>query len=380
MAPLRDLLAWTDRLTGISPARVERSLVELGDWQNEALTERLCRPRSIDDAVRATLLVEDVEQLVKLGAPKTKLLSKLRDTAQFESTWAEFRCAAVIARVQQTLAKVELESTNPDGTNADLKLVFEDGPPHMSVEIKSLGMSDAEVEFCKAMNPYLDYVAPPHGFTTIHAPLDARKVVLTPDQRSYGRMNAARAAAGVPGFPDGLSGSVIVAHGTEANYSRRVASRVSQALRQLPATDECWVALYWTNGESAPAIADQIDWSEIPEHIAGIMFVGAVVAFPHRNIDVFVQGLPRDVRSSDERVVESALDDHFAATVLNRVERSTAVRASMLRGRIRGKRRQILRRDGSERIPPFVLLIDRDPVNLEVPGVTPRSVPGAKIV
>lgn len=199
-------------------------------------------------------------------------------------------------------------------------------------------------------------------------------MALTPEQRAYGRMDAVRAAAGVPGFPDGLSGSVIVAHGTEANYSRRVASRVSQALRQLPAADECWVALYWTNGESAPAIADQIDWSEIPGHIAGIMFVGAVVAFPHHNIDVFVQGLPRDVRSSDERVVESALDDHFAATVLNRVERSTAVRVSMLRGKIRGKRRQILRRDGSERIPPFVLLIDRDPVNLEVPGVKRRSV------
>lgn len=167
MAPLRDLLVWTERLTGIDPARIERCLVELGNWQNEALAERLCRPRSIDDAVRATLLVEDVERLVELGAPKTKLLSKLRDTAQFESTWAEIRCAAVIAHTQQTFARVELESTNPDGTNADLKLVFEDGSPHMSVEIKSLGMSDAEVESCKAMNPYLDKIAPPHGFITL---------------------------------------------------------------------------------------------------------------------------------------------------------------------------------------------------------------------
>lgn len=373
MAPPRDLFAWTDRLTGIQPARFQLSLDEIESWDIESLSSRLSRPRTIDDVVRATLLAEDVKNLVERGAPLSKLKSKLRDQAQFESVWAEIRCASVIARTHDTSCTVELESANASGTNADLRVVFADGPPHMSVEIKALGLSNEEVDFCSHMGKFLDGLVPPHGFVSIHAPIDARKVALTPEQMAFCRVDAARAATTVPGYPDGLSGAIIVAHGAEPKYVRRAVSRITQALRQLPTTDECWVALYWTNGESVSAIADQIDWDSIPPHVAGIMFVGAVVAFPHRNIDVYVIALPRGFRSDGERSVQSTLDNALAEKILDRTEASSGVRASLLRGKTRGKRRQLLRRDGTERIPPFILLVDRDPRELSVPGATTRG-------
>lgn len=356
-------------MTGIGASRARAASAEIQNWGVATLSARLCEPRSLDDVVRSTLLAEDFKLLVKRGAPTSKLISKLRDQAQFESVWAEIRCAAALATALDPKCSVELDRPNPDGTNTDVKLSFESDLQSKSVEIKSVGMSDVEVDFCRGMVRHLEPLVPPHGFMTIHAPLDAREVRLSRAELADGRAEAARNAAIVPRFPEGLSGAVIVAHGAEENYLRRVGARIVQALRQLPDDDECWVAIYWTNGEASGAIADVIDWTKIPEHVAGIYLVGSVLAFPHQNIDVFVSGIPRGYRSTDRREVRSDLEDEFAKTVLERMEASSGVRATVLYGRIRGKRRQILLRDGSERIPPFFLLVDRDPTGLEIHGV-----------
>lgn len=368
MAPLRDLLAWTDRLVGLEPERVERSLATIDGWSNDFLRQQLVRPRTIDDVVRAVLLTDSIDRLTERGAPRNKLLSKLRDYAQFEAVWAEIRCAGVLAETSDDDVRVQLERGRAQGAHADVTLLFPEGPPYGSVEIKAVGLSDSEVEFCQRMNPSLDEVIPPFGMVSINAPLGGKPPHWTPQHVAHARMDAARAAAGVPNYPHGMAAATIVARGAEEGYIRRAASRIYKAVRQLPATDECWVALYWTNGAPVKRVIAALDWNELPAHVIGLMFIGGVVAFPHRNIDVFVTGVPRGADSSSNREFQSALDDGFAETVLDRTEASAGVRATLVRGVIRGKRRQVLRRDGSERLPPFNLILDRDPEEVAQAG------------
>lgn len=364
MAPLRELLTWTDRLTGLDPDRVLRAISTIEQWAITSLSQRLARPRTIDDAVRAVLLAEGVAHLVARGAPTNKLLSKLRDDAQFEAVWAEIRCASVLAESHDEDVEVVLEHGKRQGAHADIRLLFPEGPPYTSVEVKAVGLSDDEVDFCARMRQSLDVVIPPFGMVTVPAPLDGKPPVWTPQLAAHHRHEAARRAAGVPNYPAGMAAAVIVARGAEDAYIRRAVSRVQAAVRQLPLGDECWVALYWTNGAPARQVATAVDWASIPGHVAGLLFIGSVVAFPHRDINVFIIAAPRDLRPDSQRVVESSLDVHFADTVLNRAESSSGVRATLIRGNVRGKRRQLLRRDGRERLPPFNLVLDRDPANV----------------
>lgn len=82
-----------------------------------------------------------------------------------------------------------------------------------AVEIKAVGLSDEEVDFCRRMDPALDVVIPPFGITTIHSPLDAKPPKWTGGLADANRLQAARAAATVPKYPPGLSAAAIVAHG-----------------------------------------------------------------------------------------------------------------------------------------------------------------------
>jgi hypothetical protein len=80
------------------PERAKRAIAEIQGWNAAALTERRGTPRNLDDVARSVLLSEDVTALVKKAVERSKLMSKLRDTGQFEATWAEIRCAAILAR------------------------------------------------------------------------------------------------------------------------------------------------------------------------------------------------------------------------------------------------------------------------------------------
>ena len=337
-------------------------MATIAGWNIAGVSDRLSAPRSIDDAVRAVLLTDAVDDLVERGAPQNKLISKLKDVAQFEATWAELRCAAVIAHNSDQDVRVELEAGRSQGKHADLRLLIPDGP-HTSVEIKAVGASDAEIEFMRIVAPSLDVVIPPHGMVSIHSPWNAKRgPVWSPRHAAETRREAARTAASLPAFPSGMSAAAIIAHGSEGQYVRRALDRIDRAIRQLPVTDESWVALHWSNGAPIDDVLDALDWSSLPSHVAGLMFVGAVLAFPHRNIDVFQLIVPRGLARGDDMRVESTLDDNFARTVLEHTQATPSVRATLLRGTIKGKRKQLLRRDGSERLPPFNLVLDRDPV------------------
>jgi hypothetical protein len=135
----QELLDWLDRLMGIPPERVTAAVARIQSFGIPALTSRFARLRSLDDAVRALLLAEDVDGLVARGVQENKLISKLKDTAQFEAAWAEIRCAALIARRSGADVGIELESGRATGRQPDVRLVLPEGPPHTSVEIKAIG-------------------------------------------------------------------------------------------------------------------------------------------------------------------------------------------------------------------------------------------------
>ncbi len=364
MARLSDLLPWVEVLTGLPPDRVLDSIEVIRSWELKQLESRL-EPRDVDSAVRAVLLAESVARLEAHGVPRTKLLSKLRDIGQFAATWAELRCASLLVDTADDDATAEMEPGKARGAQPDLRLVLPGSARQESIEIKAVGLSDDEVAFCRRVAPALERMIPRHGMVTLHSSLDSPTPRWSAANAAATRQQAARAAARTPRYPAGLSAATIVAHDTEASYIRRVAARLVQAIRQLPSEDECWVGVFWSNGAAIDDVATAIDWSTMPAHIVGVVFVGSLVIFPHREINNFRVVVQRgyDPRS-DSTQFESTLDDAFAEAIFERTETSSGVRAILVRGMIRGRPRVLLRRDGSERIAPFNLLLDRDPAPL----------------
>ena len=127
----------------------------IAEWNLRRIPSNMLHPRTVDDALRAFFLADAVEGLTERGVPKTQLLAKLKDVAQLEATWAELRCAALIARNADSDVTIEMETRTPAGTRPDVRLVLPEGPPHTSVEIKSVGLADIELDFMRRMSASL---------------------------------------------------------------------------------------------------------------------------------------------------------------------------------------------------------------------------------
>lgn len=273
--------------------------------------------------------------------------------------------------------EVRLEEGRSKGSHADLRILAPGDPLAQSLEVKAIGLSDGEAAFCQRMFPSLRRLVPKVGLSHGHAPIEAMPPQLSREQRREGERISRRNVKQVPGYPKGLRGAVLVGHGSEKAYALRVSRRVEQAARQLPTRDECWVAIYWSNGAPVNEVAAMLRWTDIPDHVAGVVLIGCGVAFPHRNIDCYVVPIERDHPPDAERVVASQEDDmdDVARLVIERFERSSGVRATLLYG----AQRLILRRDGSRRILPFNLLLDADPPQFERSawdvrhGITPED-------
>jgi hypothetical protein len=61
----------------------------------------------------------------------------------------------------------------------------------------------------------------------------------------------------------------------------------------MPFQDECWIAIYGTNGAPVDDVLAALDWDTVPERVLGLVFVGCFFAFPHRNLDCYVIAAPR---------------------------------------------------------------------------------------
>ncbi len=351
------LLYWTEVLTGLEPERVARAREQIAVWGFEHVSIEMLED-SVDAAVAATLLVEGIEHIVAHGPAVKRLQKKLRRDRDVWGTWAEIRAADILLHWVEEGTEVRLEEGRSHGAHADLRLLLPNDPLALSVEVKAIGLSDDEVAFCKRMAPSLPKLTPKRGLAHAHAPLDGKPPKLTREQRQYGERESRRRMKTVPRYPQGLCGATIVGHGSEKSYVRRVIRRVEQAVRQLPAHDECAVAVYWSNGAPAQQVAAAIDWKAFPPYVSGLVLVGCGVAFPDRQIHCYTVPIARGADAATEEVrSQNEGQDEYAKLVLERFECSSGIRAALLYG----GQRVVLRRDGKRRILPFNLLLDSDP-------------------
>lgn len=205
---------------------------------------------------------------------------------------------------------------------------------------------------------------PPFGIVHMHGESDDEAPALNRSFRREQFNIAARSARETPMFPPRMGAAVIVGHGSEDAYVRRAVRRIVSAVRQLPASGaESWVAVYWSNGAPTERVHGAVPWSEIPEHIVGIILVGCGVAFPHAEIHCFTSVLYRGASEDDPMEVRSANpgQDDFAALVLRMFEQSSGVRPTI----IEFDKTVALLRDGQRPILPFNLVLARDPRGLD---------------
>jgi hypothetical protein len=89
-----------------------------------------------------------------------------------------------------------------------------------------------------------------------------------------------------------------------------------------------------------------------------VFLVGCCIAFPHSQIHCFATPIHREV-GEDYEVAVASMDpdqDELASIILERFERSSGVRPTLLKI----GQRTLLKRDGSARIWPYNLLMDAD--------------------
>jgi hypothetical protein len=356
------VLRAVELLTGLEPSRVAAAREVVSSWGLAHVSAELLAG-TVDAAVAATLLVEGAAHLVDRGVEARQIRRKLRLDRDVWGTFAEIRAADLLLRGMGGDVEVRLEHERSRGAHPDFRFFIPELQTAQSVEVKAIGLSDEEVRFCQRMAPSLAAVLPPIGLVHVHAAIGGVPPEWPRGLRRDQARRAKKAAAKTQGYPKGLRGAVIVAHGSEDAYVRRAVGRVIQAIRQLPPYDECWVAIYWSNGAPLESVHRALRWPEIPAHVAGIALLGCGVAFPHPEIHCFSSWLHRDASEHDEVVVASANpgQDELASEVLKRFDRSSGVRATLLSI---GDEIALLR-DGGRRLLPFNLLLDPDPPGLD---------------
>jgi hypothetical protein len=387
------LLEATKKLTGLDPERVREARERIQGLGIAHVTRVLVDAPSVDAAVAAFLLDESVTRLIERGIERTKLLSKLRNDRDVWPTWAELRAAQQVASCLVAGGELQLEPDRAQGRHADFRVRREGGTPfgtriptgdatEISIEFKALGLSDDEASFCRRARPTLDAMKPGAGFVTLHAPLDIQRedVWINRKLRREGEQEAVRLARALPEHTRGLSGAIVVAQGAESTYLARLRTRISEAFAQLPADHPCFVAFHWSNGAPFDPIGQVLNEVDRPENVLGVALIGSTVAFPHPDIHHFIMfGLVRESEGEGQDTfysevspepsapeLYSAVGEEVGRAVFHRVDRSAGVRPSVVRVSVFGEKRprDVLMRDGTQRILPYVLLIDPDPTHL----------------
>jgi hypothetical protein len=355
----------TRKLTGLDPERVREAAQKIEALGIAHLTETLVNAPTIDAAVAAVFLDESLDGLMGRGIERTKLLAKLRNDRDVWPTWAELRAAYRIADSIEGI-EIQLEPDRAQGRQADFRIALP-GEGEVSIEFKALGLSEAEARFCQRARPTLEALKPDAAFVTLHAPLDIERdgVWVNREQRREAEREAHRLSRRLPEHTRGLSGAVVTAQGAEDAYVRRLRDRMNEAFGQLPDDHDCWVTFHWSNGAPFHLVSEALKNIEAPANLVGVAFIGTAVAFPHDAVHHFVMWAAYPQPDEGEMIFDSA-DQELGQLVFDRVDRSAGVRASVVRISAFGERRprDVLMRDGSQRILPYVLLIDPDPVEM----------------
>jgi hypothetical protein len=359
---------WTTRLTGLPANRIGEARERIDAFDVRHLSEELTRRADIDAAAGACMLSSALEVLTERGVDETKLVAKLRRDRDVWPTVTEMIAGRAALRVFEADLEIELDSAVPDSSrNSDFRLIGHGSDSAVSVEFKALGLSKEEVAFFKRVSPLLPQLCPDQGVSTNHIAFDNPHLPHVPsraERRSFASENRRRQKTLPPHIRD-LHGAVIAAHHGEQRYLERVRDRITDALGQLSDTDDCWVALWWSNGAPASSIRQVLSTIDLPTHVLGVVLTGAGVAVPSPEVHYYDIVLPREelVPIEAEPSVHSLKGNPVGQPIYDAFACSTGVRPTLLLAPTgtRGRRQKLLSRDGNRPILPFNLLIGPDP-------------------
>ncbi len=359
---------WTFRLTGLPVDRIQVSRERIDALGIDHLSNELTRRADIDAVAGACMLDSALDALIGRGVSENKLVAKLRRDRDVWPTAVEMIAGRSALRFFESDLELELDSgSTVGGPNADFRLRAPRSNAGVSIEFKAIGLSEPEVAFFKRTVPLLQKLSPESGVSTNHIDFDSPHLpgaASRAERRSFAREDRKRQRK-LPAHIRDLHGAVIAAHYTEQRYLERVRERIETALRQLNTHDDCWVALWWSNGAPVLSVRQVLSAVDLPNNVLGVMLIGAAVAVPDPEIHYYDILLPREelvAKETDPSVV-SLEDSPLAEPIFEAFERSTGVRPTLLLNPfgIRGSHERLLFRDGSRPIFPFNLLIGSDP-------------------
>jgi hypothetical protein len=361
------IMEWIHRLFGISTDRQVAAQERLAAWGIRHVADELS-PATADGSVGAVLLTESVNELVERGIEEQKLLAKLRRDPDVWPAWAEIHAAGLLARQAPDDGGFVLEARRDAGRHADFSFTSSGEEPAHAIEFKAIGLSDPEAAFSQRMAPLLRGLLPRFGISTMHIEDTAETFALSRDERRYHRREAERHAKHLrdPTLRS-IAASVIVGHGTETSYVRRLAARFTEALGQLSRDETCWVAFHWSNGAPVDMVRRALAEAELPDHVAGIILLGTV-ATPGR-LDNFVLWFMAPFNQEGEGEIPWYSDTgvEHAQAIFRAVNESAGVRPSLITAPANGRMVDVLYRAGERRILPFNLILSPDPPDLVAP-------------
>jgi hypothetical protein len=353
---------WVTRISGLSIAQIEAARQRLDALRIEHLSDELCRRADIDAVVGACILTSSLDALIERGVPETKLTAKLRGDPDVWPSLAEIVAGRLLLPFFGPEAELEMDhGRRPGGPNADFRLMARGSDQGERVEFKAVGLSAAETAFFRGGAKALPRLVPGSGVVTYHLPFSESPRFPTPDEgeRELLEADLRRIQSRLPDHARSLRGAVAAGYLTEDAFVGRARARIEAALRQLEGDEEAWVALWWTNGASLLSLRDALAEIRLPDHVLGLMVVGAAVIVPDPRIHYFHARLPRpDLDTEDQLPVLSLENDPTALPILSIFERSVGARPILLvspDGEV-----PILDRDGSRRIFPFNFMVGPD--------------------
>ena len=362
MLDLEDI-EWLHRLSGYPSDAILGAIERVEGWSIPGLSGQLGEQSSADGHLAAMMLCQALDWLVSAGVDESRLLARLKRPDVWPM-WTEIRVAGLIAHFSDDVEHVELDvPVGPgSGHNTDFRFSFANDPDLHRIEVKALGLSAKEREFCRRWAPILRAIVPTRGVCIIHAGIDTEPPALNRRKRREIARDAARNARHKSPPCGPVSATVVAAHGTREQYVSRLSAIVNEHLAQLPDSDVGWMAFHWSNGAPLDLIAQAISEAALPEHIAGVMLAGSAIILDGQMHHFFIAG----AKSSDGSVlVQSKIEGFDASPIVAGFEASVGVRPTILRVPGSTGPRELLARDGSEPLWPYNILPSPDPSYIE---------------
>lgn len=358
-----DDIHWLQRLSGYPEAVILGAVERVETWGIPRLSRELGEKSGADGHLAATMLCQALDWLAQAGVEEGRLIGKLKRPDTWPM-WTEIRLAGLLAYAAGGVKEIELDVPigGGSGHNTDFRFRFAGDPAMHRVEVKALGLSAKERDFCMTWAPVLRSIVPARGICIAHIDIDTRPAGFNRQKRRELCRDVERWAKHRQSPCGPVSATVAAAHGTRERYVRRLTATMNDHLSQLPDSDVGWMAFHWGNGAPFHLIAEAIASARLPVHIAGVILGGSAIILDGQLHDMLMV-CPRT--SSGDMVFHSTVDGFDPSPIFEGFETSVGVRPTILR--VPGDRgpKELLARDGSEPFWPFNILLSPDPADSE---------------